>query len=172
MAFKTTQCGGLKINSGNMKVVNGTITDVNSTAITGKLTPECGGQLFDSGYFAVVKGTVTMKGVSTISSKLIANCSLEFDASKFALDSDGAIKYNSNILSVLTVTTDPVDATVVITDENDMAVPTLGDGEYNVIIGRTYTYTISKEGYVTQTDDITVDAATETLNITLVVEGG
>ena len=65
----------------------------------------------------------------------------------------------------LTVTTNPADATVTITDDAGAAVQGT-DGVYSLEAGKDYNYTIEREGFVTQTGTVNLTDS-ETKNFTL-----
>lgn len=168
MAFELPKCGGLKFNTGSFQQIGNVVTDINATAISGGVVTACG-QQFDEAYFKVIGHTVTMPTVTTAPTTTFkGNCGLQFDGDKFDLDEDGAIEYNPDIVGLLTITTTPTDATILLVDSNDMPVldPDV-PGVFPVLVGETYTYTVSKTGYVTQTAEIEIPDAVEEVEVTL-----
>lgn len=168
MAYKAPKCGGIKVGTGTMKVLNGVVTDINATALGDAVVTACG-QQFDGNYFTIVDKTLTFAGEVTVANTTKANCGLSVDASKFAIEADGAIEYNPDIMGLLTITTSPTDAIILVVDSNDMVVEESAVGVYPVVIGRTYTYTVSKTGYVAYTDDVVISAKDATLDVELVL---
>ena len=164
MAYITTQCGGLKINTGALKLINGIVTDVNAVSVANSFNASCGGQYFDSAFFKTIDGVITANGATTVDGYIEANCSLRFDSAKFALDANGAIQYKP---ALLTIETTPNDATVLVTDWNGNVVNPNAQGKYPVIVTKEYTYTITKENYNTVTqsivisDDLLIDVTLE-----------
>ena len=160
MAYNVTPCGGLKINTGSLKMIGNVVTDESATAVANYFNASCGGQYFDSVYFKTVGKTITANGATSVENSFVANCSLPFDAAKFELDVDGAIKYKS---ALLTITTTPTDAVVLVTDWNGNVVNPNAQGKYPVMVTKEYTYTVTKTGYVAQTasvvisNDLTID---------------
>ena len=153
MAYITTQCGGLKINTSALKLINGIVTDVNAVSVANSFNASCGGQYFDSLYFKTVNGVVTANGATTVEKSFPANCGLLFDSAKFALDANGAIQYKP---ALLTMGTTPNDATVLVTDWNGNVVNPNAQGKYPVMVTKEYTYTVSKENYDTVTQSIVI----------------
>ena len=67
----------------------------------------------------------------------------------------------------ITFTLDPSDATIVVTHATG-GVQTATDGTtYSLYEGNTYTYTVKRKGYVTQTDTVTVGSSNQTIPVTL-----
>lgn len=85
----------------------------------------------------------------------------------FAIEADGAIEYNPDIMGLLTITTTPAEAIILVTDSNDTVVEESAVGVYPVVIGRTYTYTVSADTYAPQTANIEIENAIEEVDITL-----
>lgn len=163
MAYITTQCGGLKINTNSLQMINGVVTDKNATTVTNSFTASCGGQNFDSAYFKNIGQTISANGATTVANSFQANCSLLFDSSKFQLDTDGAIEYKQVTLTInATLTT----ATITVVDWNDDTVQPNEDGTYTVMVTKEYTYTVTNDGYTTQTDSVVITGDLE-LDITL-----
>lgn len=172
MAFELPKCGGLKFNTGSFQQIGNVVTDINATAISGGVVTACG-QQFDEAYFKVIGHTVTMPTVTTAPTTTFkGNCGLRFDGDKFDLDEDGAIKYNPDIVGLLTITTTPTDATILVIDSNDMPVLDHPDvpGVFPVLVGGTYTYTVTKTGYVTQTSTVAITQDAQTVTVVLVEE--
>lgn len=167
MAFTLPKCGGLKYNTASFKQIGNVITNINATSITGDTVTACG-QEFDEAYFKVIGKAMTTPTISSVTTSFAANCSLLFDDDQFAVDTDGAIEYNPDIVTTLTFTTTPTDATVTVVDHNEMVISESSTaGVYPVLIGGSYTYTVSKAGYITETADIEIENASTTVTVEL-----
>jgi len=167
MSYRKTKCGGLIINNSSLKMIDGIVTDYNANSITSNVMARCGGQIFDGGYFKTMNGAITLNESTEVTKTFPSNCSLLFDADKFSLDDDGAIEYNPDIVGLLTITTTPIDAIILVTDGNDMVVAESHEGIYPVIIGKTYDYSVSADGYSPQAGTIKIDNAIEEIDVTL-----
>lgn len=164
MAYITTQCGGLKINTTSLRMIDGVVTDISALAVANSFNASCGGQYFDSAYFKTVNGAITANGATTVDNAFEANCSLLFDSAKFELDIEGAVQYKT---AYLTMVVTPADATVLVVDENNNPILENDEGKYPVMVTKEYTYSVTKTGYTTITQSIVI---TNDLRITVNLE--
>lgn len=88
-------CGGLKFNEENFKLINNVLTLKDKETVTNKfVAPMCGGILLDGDVFESFyingKNIIGEKGV-TPTEYIVSNCSLLFDEGKFEINQYGEI---------------------------------------------------------------------------------
>lgn len=172
-------CGGFIPDNKTLKMIKGIICDANaSTADKSKAVTTCG-QLWDSSLFVVT--TVNGRKVVTLHSTegedigkpifASASCCVGVDSRFF--------KITGRILSlqdgfVLTVNVTPADATIKVTDADSTEVSPIS-GTTNTFLlsglGDSYTVTVSKTGYTTQTKTVK-NTGDQTIAVTLVEAAG
>lgn len=153
-------CGGVALGEG-LKLLNGVICDADAVSVdVAKAITTCG-QLWDSNLFS----TATVDGVNVITLhhsegeeitkpiKVKGNCGVGLDGRFFSLKGDKVYLQDG---FVLTVITDPEDATVKVVDAEGAEVVSVGEGHYLLSdIGDAYTITVSKEGYTEKSQTVT-----------------
>lgn len=171
-------CGGIKLGDG-LKLINGVICDSEATTVNVSNAVTGCGQLWDGALFA--KAFVDGAPVITLHNsegdevgtpvKVRGNCGVGLDGRFFKLV-DGAVNLQDGF--VLTVNVTPADATIKVTDADSTEVTPVS-GTTNMFLldglGDTYTVTVSKDGYVTQTQTVT-NNGDQTITVTLVAARG
>lgn len=154
-------CGGINLGKG-LKLVDGVITDSENTAEVFKNPVSTCGQLWDSSLF--VATMVDGHKIITLHNSegedigkpvfIKGNCGVGLDGRFFAVE-QGKINFQNGF--VLTVNANPADATIEVTDTYDAGtIPITGTTNTFLLseIGETYTITVSKDHYITQTKTI------------------
>lgn len=157
-------CGGIKLGE-TLKVDKGIITLATGTSVVDEVVTPCG-MLWDSNVFEIAKvegrPVVTSIGIDEeMGMPLIvkSNCGLALDGLYFQVNEDKSIDFNeSHVLEVLFT---PIDATVAVTygDEDTPVEPIPGTTNIYKLdeTDATYSITVSKEGYTSQTEQVTAD---------------
>lgn len=171
-------CGGIKFDN-TMKIINGIICDAGvSTVDVSKAVTGCG-QLWDGALFTITN----VDGVKIVTLhnsegeevgtpvKVRGNCGVGLDGRFFKVV-NGVVSLVDGF--VLTVNVTPSDATIKVTDAESVEVEPVS-GQVNVFmlteLGDQYTITVSKDGYVTQTQIIS-NNGDQTIPIELVEAHG
>lgn len=172
-------CGGIRLDSETLKIINGIICDVNATTVdVNKAVSTCG-QLWDGALF--VATTVDGHKVITLHNSegdevgtptfIRGNCDVGLDGRFFKL-SKGVVSLQDGF--VLTVNVTPDDATIKVTDADSTEVSPIS-GTTNTFLlsglGDTYTVTVSKTGYTTKTQTVK-NNGDQTIAVTLVEASG
>ena len=164
-----TFCGGIKLDSDTLEVVNGIITKKGSTPTAGSVISVCG-QQWDSKVFGKVRKNgveiVTIKTPSTLMPITTAktNCGIKVDSRYFDV-ATGSVEFAMQYF--LKVNTTPADATILVKQGEVEIEPV--NGVYPVEDSKTYTVTVTKTGYVAYTDDVVISAKDVTLDVELVL---
>ena len=171
-------CGGIKLDKNTLKIIDGVICDVGATSVDRSKAVSTCGQLWDGALFTVVKvggaGYITLHDSEgeEIGAPVMGrgNCGVGLDGRFFKIVK-GAVTLQDGF--VLTVNATPADATIAVKDADSAAVtPITGTTNQFLLsgLGDSYTVTVSKTGYTTQTKTITNDKA-QTIIVTLVASG-
>ena len=157
-------CGGIKLGE-TLKVEDGIITLVTETPNEETVVTPCG-MLWDSNVFEVTKVSgrpvLTSVGIEEEMGMPVivkSNCGLALDGLYFTVNADKSIDFNeAHVLEVLFT---PIDATVAVTYGDDSTPVEPIPGTTNMYkldeIDATYSITVSKEGYTSQTEQVTAD---------------
>lgn len=171
-------CGGFKIGAG-LKLIDGVVCDAEATSVdVSKAVTQCG-QLWDGSLF--VKTVVDGHRVITLHNSegeevgkpvfIRANCGVGLDGRFFKMV-DGKLTLQDGF--VLTVNVTPADATIAVADVDGVSVAPV-EGQTNVFllsgIGDSYTVTVSKDGYTTQTKTVS-NTGDQTVTVELVEASG
>lgn len=170
-------CGGIAIDD-TMKIINGVICDAGTTTVDiSKAVTGCG-QLWDGSLFTVAN--VDGAKIVTLHNsegeevgtpvKVRGNCGVGLDGRFFKV-ADGVVSLQDGF--VLTVNVAPADATVKVVDAESTEIePIVGQANVYMLteLGDQYTITVSKDGYVTQTQTIS-NNGDQTITIELVSAG-
>lgn len=171
-------CGGIVLGD-SLKLLNGVICDADATTVDVDAAVSTCGQLWDGALF--VKAYVDGCPVITLHNsegdevgtpvKVRGNCGVGLDGRFFKLV-DGVVNLQDGF--VLTVNVTPADAAIKVADADSTEVEPVS-GTTNTFLldglGDTYTATVSKDGYVTQTQTIT-NNGDQTITVTLVAVRG
>lgn len=155
-------CGGIRLDSTTLKIINGVICDANATTVDKSKAVSTCGQLWDGALFNVVKvggaGYITLHGSEgeEIGSPIIGrgNCGVGLDGRFFKVVK-GAVTLQEGFL--LTVDVTPKDALITVTDVEGTEVdPVSGNAKQFLLsgIGDTYTVTATKAGYTTEAKQV------------------
>lgn len=167
-------CGGIHFDN-SLKIIDGIICDAGvSTVDASKAITTCG-QLWDGALFTKVvqngRQIITLHnsegGDVGTPVPVNGNCGVGLDGRFFKV-ADGVVSLQDGF--VLTVNVNPADATIAVTDVDGIAVaPVSGSTNQFLLdgLGDTYTVTVSKDGYVTKTQNI-VNDGDQTIDIELV----
>lgn len=171
-------CGGIRLGQ-SFKLISGIICDSAATTVDKSKAISTCGQLWDGALFAVVSlnGSkyITLHNsegeeVGTpVPSK--GNCGVGLDGRFFKVVK-GAVELQDGF--VLTVNVTPDDATIKVTDTDSEEVePVAGSTNQFMLtgLGDSYTVTVSKDGYTTQTQSIK-NNGDQTITIELVEARG
>lgn len=171
-------CGGIRLDSTTLKIIDGVICDANATTVDRSKAVSTCGQLWDGALFTVVKvggaGYITLHGSEgeEIGAPIMGrgNCGVGLDGRFFKVV-NGAVTLQDGFL--LTVNVTPADATIAVKDADSAAVtPITGTTNQFLLsgLGDSYTVTVSKTGYTTQTKTI-INDKDQTIIVTLVASG-
>lgn len=173
-----TYCGGIKLGD-SLKLINGVICDADATSVDiSKAVTQCG-QLWDGSLF--IKSVVDGHRVITLHNSegeevgkpvfIRANCGVGLDGRFFKMV-DSKLSLQDGF--VLTVNVTPADATIAVADVDGVSVAPV-EGQTNVFllsgIGDSYTVTVSKDGYTTQTKTVS-NTGDQTVTVELVEARG
>ena len=172
-------CGGIRLDSTTLKIIDGVICDANATTVDRSKAVSTCGQLWDGALFTVVKvggaSYITLHGSEgeEIGAPIMGrgNCGVGLDGRFFKVV-NGAVTLQNGF--VLTVNATPADATITVKDADSTPVtPITGKANQFLLsgIGDSYTVTVSKTGYTAQTKTIPNDKD-QTIIVTLVASGG
>ena len=167
-------CGGIK-HDATLKIINGVLCDAGATSVdVSKAVTTCG-QLWDGSLFTKVvqngKQIITLhdsEGEAVGEAVPVnGNCGVGLDGRFFKV-ADGVVSLQDGF--VLTVNVTPADATIAVADAEGANVAPVS-GKTNVFllsgIGDQYTVTVSKDGYITQTQTVN-NNSDQTITIELV----
>lgn len=151
-------CGGIRLDSTTLKIIDGVICDVGTTSVDRSKAVSTCGQLWDGALFTVAKvggaGYITLHGSEgeEIGAPIMGrgNCGVGLDGRFFKIVK-GAVTLQEGFL--LTVDVTPNDALITVTDADGTEVdPVSGNAKQFLLsgIGDTYTVTANKTGYATQ----------------------
>lgn len=166
-------CGGIKLDK-TFKVIKGIICDANATSVDATKAVSTCGQRWDGALFTVSDKVITLHNsegdaVGT-PVPIKGNCGVGLDGRFFKL-SKGVVSLQDGF--VLTVNATPADATIKVTDVDSAEVAPI-TGTTNTFLlsglGDSYTLTVSKTGYATQTKTIT-NNGDQTVEVKLVAAG-
>lgn len=158
--LKGTPCGGVLLDDEIFDVVEDVITVQGAVPIL-TTTAMCG-VLLDGSVFEVLGEPYNFVITSTnrlddnVTATVTANCGgLVCDARFFSLKDDGSLSFREGFFLTLNVI--PADASVVVNDgEKDIEPFEQGKHIYLLEDGNaTYTWTVSKSGYKTETGQVT-----------------
>ena len=168
-------CGGIRLDSETLKIIDGIICDANATSVNATKTVSTCGQRWDGALFAV-----SDKGITLHNSEgdavgtpvpIKGNCGVGLDGRFFKL-SKGVVSLQDGF--VLTVNATPADATIKVTDVDSAEVTPI-TGTTNTFLlsglGDSYTVEVSKTGFTTKTQTV-VNNGDQTVEITLEAAGG
>lgn len=155
-------CGGIKLDSTTLKLIDGVICDANATTVDRSKAVSTCGQLWDGALFTVVKvggaGYITLHGSEgeEIGAPIMGrgNCGVGLDGRFFKIVK-GAVTLQEGFL--LTVDVTPKDAIITVTDADGETVdPVAGNSKQFILsgIGDTYTVTATKTGYTTEAKQV------------------
>lgn len=155
-------CGGIRLDSTTLKIINGVICDVGATSVDRSKAVSTCGQLWDGALFTVVKvggaGYITLHGSEgeEIGAPVMGrgNCGVGLDGRFFKIVK-GAVTLQEGFL--LTVDVTPKDAIITVTDVDGETVdPVSGNAKQFLLsgIGDTYTVTATREGYTTEAKQV------------------
>ncbi len=155
-------CGGIKLDSTTLKIIDGVICDANATTVDRSKAVSTCGQLWDGALFTVVKvggaGYITLHGSEgeEISAPIMGrgNCGVGLDGRFFKVVK-GAVTLQEGFL--LTVDVTPKDALITVTDVEGTEVDPVSDNAKQFLlsgIGDTYTVTVTKAGYTTEAKQV------------------
>lgn len=169
-------CGGIRLDKNTLKIINGVICDANATTVDRSKAVSTCGQLWDGALFTVASGRIITLHNSEgeeVGTPVISrgNCGVGLDGRFFKVV-NGAVTLQNGF--VLTVDVTPSDATIAVKDTNSKPVtPIAGTTNQFLLsgLGDSYTVTVNKTGYTTQTKTITNDKD-QTITVTLVASGG
>lgn len=166
-------CGGIKLGN-TFKMIKGVICDAAATSVDMTKAITTCGQLWDGALFTVasVDGhkviTLHNSEGDEVGTPVLAtgNCGVGLDGRFFKV-LDGVVSLQDGFL--LTVVATPTDATIKVTDAENVEVDPVS-GQTNVFLlgdlGDNYTLTVSKTGYTTKTQTI-ANTKDQTVTITL-----
>ena len=172
-------CGGIKLDKDTLKIINGVICDANAATVDRSKAVSTCGQLWDGALFTVVKvggaSYITLHGSEgeEIGAPVMGrgNCGVGLDGRFFKVV-NGVVTLQNGF--VLTVNATPADATIAVKDADSTPVTPIAGTTNKFLLsglGDSYTVTVSKTGYTTQTKTITNDKD-QTIIVTLVASGG
>lgn len=150
-------CGGIKLDN-TFKVINGIICDANATSVDATKAVSTCGQLWDGALFTKSGHVVTLhnsegEDIGHVVS-INGNCGVGLDGRFFSV-TKGIVSLQNGF--VLTVNVTPDDATIKVADADSTEVSPIS-GTTNTFLlsglGDTYTVTVSKTGYTTQTKTV------------------
>lgn len=155
-------CGGIRLDSTTLKIINGVICDANATTVDRSKAVSTCCQLWDGALFIVAKiggaGYITLRGSEGegIGAPIMGrgNCGVGLDGRFFKIVK-GAVTLQEGFL--LTVDVTPKDALITVTDvDGDVVDPVSGNAKQFLLsgIGDTYTVTATKTGYTTEAKQI------------------
>ena len=155
-------CGGIRLDSATLKVINGVICDATAGSVNVEDTVSTCGQLWDGALFTVVKvggaGYITLHGSEgeEIGAPIMGrgNCGVGLDGRFFKIV-NGAVTLQEGFL--LTVDVTPNDAIITVTDAGGKTIdPVSGNAKQFLLkgIGDTYTVTATKAGYTTEAKQV------------------
>ncbi len=171
-------CGGIRLDSETLKVINDIICDANATSVDATKAVSTCSQLWDGNLF--VATTVGGHKVITLHNSkgnevgtpifIRGKCSVGLDGRFFKL-SKGVVSLQDGF--VLTVNATPADATIKVTDVDSAEVAPI-TGTTNTFLlsglGDSYTVEVSKTGFTTKTQTV-VNNGDQTVEITLEAAG-
>lgn len=172
--LKEIPCGGILLDDEIFDVVDDIITVQGAIPI--QVTTAMCGVLLDGSVFEVLGEpynfvvTSTNRPDDNIPATVTANCGgLIGDARFFSIKNDGSLTFREGFFLTLNVT--PADASVVVNDgEKDIEPFEQGKHIYLLEDGNaTYTWTVSKTGYQTQTGQVTA-SENKTIEVNLTTE--
>ena len=172
-------CGGIRLDSTTLKIIDGVICDANAASVDRSKAVSTCGQLWDGALFTVVKvggaSYITLHGSEgeEIGAPIMGrgNCGVGLDGRFFKIV-NGAVTLQNGF--VLTVNATPSDATIAVKNADSTPVtPITGTTNQFLLsgLGDSYTVTVSKTGYTAQTKTIT-NNKDQTIIVTLVASGG
>lgn len=155
-------CGGIRLDSTTLKIINGVICDANATTVDRSKAVSTCGQLWDGALFTVAKiggtGYITLHGSEgeEIGAPIMGrgNCGVGLDGRFFKVV-NGAITLQEGFL--LTVDVTPKDTLITVTDVDGEVVDPLSGANKQFLlkgIGDTYTVTATKAGYTTEAKQV------------------
>lgn len=155
-------CGGIRLDSTTLKIINGVICDANATTVDRSKAVSTCGQLWDGALFIVAKiggaGYITLRGSEGegIGAPIMGrgNCGVGLDGRFFKIVK-GAVTLQEGFL--LTVDVTPKDALITVTDvDGEVVDPVSGNAKQFLLsgIGDTYTVTATKAGYTTEAKQV------------------
>lgn len=166
-------CGGIKLDN-TFKVIKGIICDANATSVDATKAVSTCGQRWDGALFTVSDKVITLHNSEGeevgIPVPIKGNCGVGLDGRFFKL-SKGVVSLQDGF--VLTVNATPTDATIKVTDaDSTEVVPITGTTNTFLLsgLGDSYTLTVSKTGYTTQTQTV-VNNGDQTVEVTLEAAG-
>ena len=168
-------CGGIHLDSETLKVINGIICDANATSVDLTKAISTCGQLWDGALFAKKGHVVTLhnsegEDIGNVV-PIDGNCGVGLDGRFFSV-TKGVVSLQNGF--VLTVNVTPADATIKVTDADSTEVSPIS-GTTNTFLlsglGDSYTVTVSKTGYTTQTKTVK-NTGDQTIAVTLVEAAG
>lgn len=168
-------CGGIHLDKNTLKTIKGVICDIGATTVeVDKAITTCG-QLWDGALFAKRGHVVTLhnsegEDIGNVV-PIGGNCSVGLDGRFFSV-TKGIVSLQNGF--VLTVNVTPADATIKVTDADSTEVSPIS-GTTNTFLlsglGDSYTVTVSKTGYTTQTKTVK-NTGDQTIAVTLVEASG
>ena len=155
-------CGGIRLDSATLKIIDGVICDANAATVDRSKAVSTCGQLWDGALFTVVKvggaSYITLHGSEgeEIGAPIMGrgNCGVGLDGRFFKIV-NGAVTLQEGFL--LTVDVTPNDAIITVTDAGGETVdPVSGNAKQSLLsgIGDTYTVTATKTGYTTEAKQV------------------
>lgn len=152
-------CGGIRLDSTTLKIINGVICDANATTVDRSKAVSTCGQLWDGALFTIASGRIITLHNSEgeeIGAPVVGrgNCGVGLDGRFFKVV-NGAVTLQEGFL--LTVDVTPKDALITVTDVDGETVdPVSGNTKQFLLsgIGDTYTVTATKTGYTTEAKQV------------------
>ena len=166
-----TNCGSLFLKDTDFRVLPyggaQVITDATAQSITGRVDASCG-LAFDSLYFKKLSNcmSVVSDTNATATNVTISPCSGTLFNSDYFDMTGNVLSYGAGMNATITFDVTPTDATIALTDNLGNTV-TVTNKVANVILGRTYHYTVSETGYESVAGGIVANSATHTETVVL-----
>lgn len=168
-------CGGIKLGK-SLKLIDGVICGADASTVDKSKAISTCGQLWDGALFTITSGRIITLHNSEgeeVGAPVISrgNCGVGLDGRFFKVVK-GDVELQEGFL--LTVDVTPADATIAVKAADSTPVtPIAGTTNQFLLsgLGDSYTVTVSKTGYTTQTKTITNDKD-QTITVTLVASGG
>lgn len=167
-------CGGIKLDPKIFKIVDGVISLQSATSLDVTKAVSTCGQLWDGNIFTVRNGVITVlhRPFKTPPIPIKGSCGIGLDGCCFKL-SKGVVTVIEG--GLLTVNVSPVDATIKVIDvDGDKWEPIAGTtNKFMLTRPGTYQVEVSKTGYITKDESVTVgpNSMEPTIEVTLEAAG-